>query len=50
MINRICGAFCFLAGIVLMGSDGEWFPWINLFGVIVFAGCAYFANKIREEL
>jgi len=26
-------SICFVSGIVLAGSDGAWFPWVNLLGV-----------------
>jgi hypothetical protein len=26
-------AFLFLLGIVIAGSDGDWFPWINIGGL-----------------
>ena len=27
----------FLIGLILAGSDGTWFPWVNFAGVIVFS-------------
>ena len=42
-MNWIFGIL-FAAGIILAGSDGEWFPWINGAGLCVLALVAYFAN------
>lgn len=25
----------FVIGLILSGSDGYWFPWVNLFGLLV---------------
>jgi len=29
-------AVCFISGLILAGSDGAWFPWLNLVGMVVF--------------
>jgi len=34
----------FAAGIMLAGSDGDWFPWINGAGVLMLALVTYIAN------
>ena len=41
--NNILGTL-FAAGIILAGSDGGWFPWINWAGIAVLALVTYFAN------
>jgi uncharacterized membrane protein len=41
--NAIAGVL-FAAGIILAGSDGDWFPWINLAGIGILAGVTYYAN------
>ena len=33
-IDTIC-ALLLIAGIMLAGSDGAWFPWINILGVTI---------------
>jgi len=34
----------FAAGIIIMGSDGGWFPWINLAGAGILALVTLLAN------
>jgi len=34
----------FAAGIILAGSDGGWFPWINWAGIGILALVTYYAN------
>jgi len=29
-------AVCFVLGLILAGSEGAWFPWLNLVGLVVF--------------
>jgi len=33
---KLAGIF-FIAGLILAGSDGPWFPWPNIAGVIIFS-------------
>lgn len=35
-MKNIALAVLFTVGILLAGSDGEWFPWVNTFGVCLF--------------
>ena len=46
MFNAIGFAFCFIFGILIMGSDGVYFPFINILGAIIFVGCLYFGKRI----
>lgn len=41
--NTILGTL-FAAGIILMGSDGGLFPWINLAGVLILGLVTILAN------
>lgn len=45
-------AFLFMTGILLAGSDGSWFPWINLFGLFLFSLVPVFCipAPIRDRL
>ena len=36
-------AILFSAGILMAGSDGAWFPWINIVGLAVFGASAIFS-------
>jgi len=46
--NSILGTL-FAAGIVLAGSDGDWFPWINGAGILLLALVTYFANIAQRR-
>ena len=60
--NRFCGGeaytmkclFCFLlvflffGGVLLAGSDGGWFPWINLVGVVMISAFGMIGNMISK--
>lgn len=35
-LNRWTVGFCFVFGLALAGSDGPWFPWPNVIGVLIF--------------
>ncbi len=37
--------FCF--GLVLAGSDGDWFPWPNFVGVGMLVLMAWWAKKVK---
>jgi len=37
-------SICFVSGIVLAGSDGAWFPWVNLLGVSLIVLVGIIAN------
>ena len=37
----------FTTGLILAGSDGPWFPWVNLAGVGIFALTVPLAQRIR---
>jgi hypothetical protein len=34
---KILTAICFVFGLVLAMSDGQWLPWVNLAGVFIFS-------------
>jgi len=38
-------AFCFITGLCLAGSDGQYFPWINFAGLAVFGLVPVLARK-----
>jgi len=42
--NTILGIL-FAAGIIIVGSDGGWFPWINLIGAGILALVTLLANR-----
>lgn len=46
MMDFIMGAL-FAAGLLLAGSDGAWFPWLNFAGVFLFFLFVYLANRLR---
>jgi hypothetical protein len=39
-------AFCFVGGVLMAGSDGPYFPWMNWVGACVFALTIPFARRI----
>ena len=45
--NLLAGLF--LAGIVIAGSDGDWFPWVNLCGLALSGVAVAVVNRIYEE-
>ncbi len=46
--NTILGIL-FAAGIILAGSDGGWFPWINWAGIGILALVTYYANVAHRR-
>ena len=47
MLNEWMLAFCFVAGIMVAGADGPWFPWINFAGIAVFTWPAIAVNILQ---
>lgn len=45
---KILTAICFVIGILLVGSEGRWFPWINFLGGFIFALIVPLAARIKE--
>jgi hypothetical protein len=45
---KLLTAICFITGILLASSDGNWFPWINILGVFIFALIIPLAARIKE--
>jgi hypothetical protein len=45
-LDRFAAAFCFVGGVLMAGSDGPYFPWINCLGACVFALTIPFARRI----
>ena len=45
----IIGGIILFAGILIAGSDGQWFPYINIAGTIVALIGAYIINKYDKE-
>jgi len=39
----------FAVGIALAGSDGDWFPWINIAGVILIWASLWGLERLCEE-
>jgi len=35
----------FAIGLIVASSDGEWFPWFNLFGIALIGIVAIYGNK-----
>jgi hypothetical protein len=46
--NWILGAM-YGAGILIAGSDGNWFPWFNIAGVLMFGIVAIAAVRILKK-
>jgi len=46
--NSILG-ISFAAGLLVAGSDGDWFPWINGAGIFMLALVTYFANIAQRR-
>ena len=40
--------FLFFGGVLLAGSDGGWFPWINLVGVVMISAFGMIGNMISK--
>lgn len=40
----------FVLGLMLAGSDGDWFPWINFAGIFIFGLSAVMANRFFGEI
>ncbi|MCK9350874.1 MAG: hypothetical protein M0P44_06610 [Clostridiales bacterium] len=47
MQNVLAGLF--LVGIVIAGSDGDWFPWVNLGGLALSGVAVWVVGRIYEE-
>jgi hypothetical protein len=47
MQNLLAGLF--LVGIVVAGSDGDWFPWVNLCGLALSGVAVLVVGRIYEE-
>jgi hypothetical protein len=45
MMRAIWISILFTAGLLLAGSDGEWFPWANFAGILLLAGILLFGRK-----
>ena len=39
----------FAIGLVLAGSDGNWFPWLNLFGAGLIAAVGLISNFVKGD-
>jgi hypothetical protein len=40
-------AVCFMLGLAMAGSDGVWFPWVNVAGVLVFTAVYPLSRRIE---
>lgn len=49
LLSRWTLGFCFVLGLALAGSDGPFFPWPNLIGILVFCYIPI-ACRIIEKL
>jgi|GEM_PF-3138724 len=47
MINNWTLGIIFSLGLIIAGSDGEWFPWINFFGVSMLGYVSIISNHLR---
>jgi len=48
--NRwILGAML-VAGINIAGSDGKWFPWINIAGLLMFCCAVFIAKHVFKDV
>ena len=41
--------FMFALGLIIAGSDGEWFPWINFIGVLMIGYVGLVASYLTKE-
>ena len=41
-------ALCFITGLVLAGSDGAYFPWINFAGLLIFGLVPVLAGRCDD--
>jgi len=41
-------ALLFFGGILLAGSDGAWFPWVNLVGALAIAAFGFIGNRLSR--
>ena len=37
----------FISGIILAGSDGTWFPWPNVLGLLLTAAAVFVSQKLN---
>jgi hypothetical protein len=44
-MQRIPG-FLIIIGLILAGTDGDYFPWLNIAGCVLMAGGPVFAGRI----
>lgn len=44
-MKTFLGSTAFLLALILTGSDGVWFPWLNLAGLLVMAILTLMANR-----
>jgi len=45
----IIGGIILFAGILIMGSDGQWFPYVNVVGIMVTLVGVYIINRYDKE-
>jgi len=45
----IVGGIMLLIGVLIMGSDGQWFPYANMVGAAIALVGAYIINKYDKE-
>ena len=48
MKNFFMGS-AFAIGLILAGSDGEWWPWVNFGGILIIGAVGILASYIREK-
>ncbi len=48
MFNKMIMSFLFIFGVALAGSEGDWMPWPNITGLLMFALLGYLANREKE--
>jgi len=49
LFNRWFLGFCFVIGGLLAGSDGAWFPWVNIIGLAALLWVAVAANMVVKD-
>jgi hypothetical protein len=47
IINNWTLGFMFALGLIIAGSDGEWFPWLNFIGILMVGYVGLVANYRR---
>ncbi len=45
---KVLVALLFVVGLCMTGSDGKWFPWTNLLGLVIFISLLPLTKKVKD--